>query len=223
MQHRDTKEFYEDQQVRVAPGQMAFIKEHAGNAILDVAAATGDYVAALIKDGFKAEGVDINANYVKIAQKNGLPVSVGDGSKLKFKDNSFDTVIMFELMEHIEDQKTRLKIMKEAKRVARKNVLITTPNSNHLQLLKECGLTYEHMMELDHKVFWTDELIKKETDKVFPENTIINAEEIDDRLFNQLFTLEQRTWMRRGIKLGRAGAYEPKLFFRYYVVGDATV
>lgn len=216
---RDTNKFYADQVVRVAPGQMEFIKKYAGKQVLDAAAATGDYVEALNKEGYDCTGSDLNKEYVRIAKKRKLPVVVADATKLDLKDNSVDTVILFELLEHIKDSKDRIAIMKEAKRVARKNVLITTPNSNHNELLKRCGLTYEHMMEVDHKVFFSDEQIKSDVEAAFERSEILPSEQIDDRIFEELFDLNQKKWLRRMFKVY---PYKPKLFFRYYVVGDAS-
>ncbi|TAK89111.1 class I SAM-dependent methyltransferase [Patescibacteria group bacterium] len=219
MSQRDTNKFYADQVVRVAPGQMEFIKKYAGKQILDVAAATGDYVEALNQEGYECTGSDLNKEYVAIAKKRNLPVIVADASNLKLKDNSVDTVILFELLEHIKDSQDRIAIMKEAKRVARKNVLITTPNSHHVEMLRRCGLTYEHMLEVDHKVFFTDDQIKSDVEAAFERSDIIPSEQIDNRLFEELFNLNQRKWLRRTFKFY---PYTPKLFFRYYVVGDAS-
>jgi SAM-dependent methyltransferase len=47
--------------------------------------------------------------------------------ELDFKDNSFDAVIMIELIEHLLE-KTSLKILKKAERWARKKVIVSSPN-----------------------------------------------------------------------------------------------
>jgi predicted SAM-dependent methyltransferase len=52
----------------------------------------------------------------------------GDGRKMKFKENSFDTVYSSATIEHVGSRSNQLKFVKECYRVSRKNVFITTPN-----------------------------------------------------------------------------------------------
>jgi SAM-dependent methyltransferase len=68
--------------------------------------------------GIKVTSLDIN--------KNLKPDYIGDIRKLPFKNNSFDTVCAFEVLEHIpfEDFENSLK---ELKRVSKKNVIISIP------------------------------------------------------------------------------------------------
>lgn len=219
MLDRDTKSFYTTDTPEVAPKLLEFIKLKAGHRILDAAAATGNFVATCNSLGYDCEGIDINEAYVKIAQKKGLPVNPGDASKLKFADKSFDTVLLFEVLEHIEDKQIRKKILNEAKRVAKKNVLITTPNSNHLDLLYKTGLTYEHMLDRDHKVFWNDKSIEEEIKSVFDKYTITPDEKIESRLVDELS--DSRIFRAIYRRLDRLGKASHKLYYRYYIVGEA--
>ncbi|MCL4397637.1 class I SAM-dependent methyltransferase [Patescibacteria group bacterium] len=56
-------------------------------------------------------------------------VIVGDISKLwkKFKDNSFDAVVSFDVIEHL-DKTQGWELIKQAQRIARRKVIILTPN-----------------------------------------------------------------------------------------------
>ena len=89
-----------------------------------------------------------------------------DAKNLDFPDNSFDTVLLFEVLEHVDDPSG---ILNEAKRVAKKNILITVPNCNEFLELKKFGLTYEHMLEKDHINFFArndlEELLSKNFNK----------------------------------------------------------
>lgn len=90
-----------------------------------------------------------------------------EGDDLKFPNNSFDTVLLFEVIEHVDNPHN---VLKEAKRVAKKNILIAVPNCTQFSELKaSCNLTYEHMLERDHINFFTkkdlEKLISKESKK----------------------------------------------------------
>lgn len=52
----------------------------------------------------------------------------GDARKMKFKENSFDTVYSSATIEHVGNRSNQKKFVKECYRVSRKDVFITTPN-----------------------------------------------------------------------------------------------
>jgi hypothetical protein len=52
----------------------------------------------------------------------------GDARRMKFKENSFDTVYSSATIEHVGSRTNQLKFIKECYRVSRKDVFITTPN-----------------------------------------------------------------------------------------------
>lgn len=162
--YRDSNKFYA--QLSIGQGYskslLNFCSERAGKRILDFGCATGDYCLGLGRLGFECVGVDINAKYIKIAREKGVEAFVVKGH-LPFDDNSFDTVIMFELLEHVQDPG---KILEEAKRVARKNILITVPNCGSLEILRSYGLIYDHFLEMDHNNFFT----KKDLENLLARN-----------------------------------------------------
>src|SRR5207253_7532206 len=122
-----------------------FAARHAGSSLLDLGCGFGAYSGALMKDGVACVGCDINFEYLRKASAYGLPVTNVD-SVLPFRDRSFDTVLLFEVIEHVSDLE---KVLKEAFRVARKNVLITVPNSEHMELMKANDVIYAHMLSSD--------------------------------------------------------------------------
>lgn len=217
--HRDsTGSHAQDVRTKVAPGHLAFARENAGSRVHDAAAATGDYVAALRDLGFQASGSDINGDYVAIAAARELPVVQRDASRLQMDSDSVDTVLLFELLEHLAGPDLRKRVLVEAKRVARRNVLITTPDSTHLALLEQCGLTYEHMLDRDHSVFYDEEMVRREMGQVFGSYELRHCEEIDRRILGALLPrpVVAAALALRGLRRRRA-----TLFFRYYVVADA--
>ena len=65
---------------------------------------------------------------------------------------------MFEVIEHVTDIQS---ILKEAFRVARKNVLITVPNSEDIEDMKANDVAYAHMLSSDHVHFFDPASFRK--------------------------------------------------------------
>jgi SAM-dependent methyltransferase len=118
-----------------------FAAQHAGKSILDLGCGYGAYSLALAAEGRQCVGGDVNMNYLASASVSGLPVVAVD-SVLPFPDRSFEHV------PHLEG------ILKEAFRVARRNVLVTVPNSEDLDRLQQNDVTYGHMLSSDHLHFF---------------------------------------------------------------------
>jgi len=149
---RDTNNWYKSHSNYVSEDLINFAVEHAGDSILDAGCATGEYMQKLSTLGYHCVGVDINSEFVEMATQKELEALVMDAKHLEFPDKSFDTVILFEVLEHVERPEI---VLKEAKRVARWNVLITVPNCTQFHKLRKVGLTMEHMLEKDHINFFT--------------------------------------------------------------------
>ena len=127
-----------------------FAARHAGESILDLGCGYGAYSLALKAEGRRCVGSDINLAYLKRASEGGLPVVAARGP-LPFPDKSFDTVLLLEVVEHVPEIHD---VLKEAFRVARRNVLVTVPNAEDLELLKGNDVTYAHMLSSDHVHFF---------------------------------------------------------------------
>ena len=149
---RDSKNLYTRAPVQPSRGIINFTIRHAGKRILDVGCATGAYCRRLNELGYECTGADINPEYVAKAIENDIEAYCFDAECLEFPEYSFDTVLLFEILEHARNPGS---ILKEAKRVARNNILITVPNCTGFFKLKKLGLTYEHMLETDHINFFT--------------------------------------------------------------------
>jgi Methylase involved in ubiquinone/menaquinone biosynthesis len=131
-----------------------FVLDYAthGDKILDVGGGEGAYSAELIKRGFNCVNVDLNREYIRSSRARGVDSLISSATSLALKDRSFDVVLMFETLEHIVDFERALY---EAKRVARKHILITVPNCGGYERLKLLHLTYDHFLATDHVNFFT--------------------------------------------------------------------
>ena len=188
-----------------------FARRHAGNAVLDLGCGFGAYSSALANEGLKCVGCDINLDYLRTAAKQGLPV-VSVDSALPFSDRSFDSVLVFEVLEHVGNVET---VLSEAFRVARRNVLITVPNSENIEQMKANDVTYAHMLSSDHLHFFDPEsletLLRRFSKHVYIEKS--------DPIYP--FWFVGRSLPFYGLKLlFRLGLLKPRFFSRLYAVAS---
>jgi SAM-dependent methyltransferase len=69
--------------------------------VLDVGANQGDNVELLRHRGYDAVGVEPNPRAVKVCLAKGLPVVQGTVESARFEQESFDTVILSQVLEHL--------------------------------------------------------------------------------------------------------------------------
>ena len=212
---RDTKTFYLEVRPEdvVAPGHVSFVQEHAGREILDFGCATGGYCLALSQLGFTCTGVDVNSAYVERARQRGVDVHLTEpGGSVPFADSAFDTVLLFEVLEHVENYEH---VLRESQRVARRNVLITVPNCARLDQLQAAGVVFDHMLDQDHVNFFTPELLADALGAVFPSHQIEEREFVDRALFRELLPWALRKPLAALSALGLAGRrFSYRLFAR---------
>jgi ubiquinone/menaquinone biosynthesis C-methylase UbiE len=116
-----------------------YIKE--GNSILDVGAGTGAYSIPLRDEGYDVTAVELVKQNLKYMEKANINCYQGSAVNLsKFKDNSFDIVLLFGPMYHLLTMDEKLKALEEAKRVSKKYIFIS-------YCMNEFALIYHGFME----------------------------------------------------------------------------
>lgn len=107
---------------------LAILKRFYGDKkikILDLGCGTGANMKALGKFG-EVWGVDVAVEAIGFCKKKGLTrVKLASTKKLPFKNEEFDLVTMFDVLEHVEEKET----LKEVSRILKKDgsLLITVP------------------------------------------------------------------------------------------------
>ena len=198
------------------PGEMyrafvRFARRHAGRTVLDLGCGFGAYSRELNEKGLNCVGCDINFGYLRKAKDHGLSV-VNVDSVLPFRDKAFDTVLIFEVLEHVLDVE---KVLTEAFRVARKNVLITVPNSEKIEQMKANDVTYAHMLSSDHVHFFEPESLETLLRRYATHVSI----EPSDPIYP--FWFLSRSLPFYGLKvLFRLGLLKPRFFSRLYAVAS---
>jgi ubiquinone/menaquinone biosynthesis C-methylase UbiE len=139
-----------------------------GKRILDLGCGTGYGTHILSKSAKEIIGVDIAKEAVDYAKKNyansNLRYGQMDAIQIDFEDNSFDTVVSFELFEHVHDQEM---LLRQAKRVLsddgkliistpdkeRYNASLSNPNKFHI-----CEVSEEEFRHVLSRFFVTVDL-----------------------------------------------------------------
>jgi SAM-dependent methyltransferase len=212
---RDTKNFYEQMPIDSCARQLvSFAQQHAGKEILDLGCASGNYSRRLSSLGYKVKGADVNPRYVAMARERGVDAYLIEGP-LPFPDRSFDTVIVFEVLEHLSDPDP---VILEAKRVARKNVLFTTPHCGGVAELQRNGLLFEHFADLDHKNFFTEETLRTLLERHFQR---VNVQKGDG--INPFSMIPSQGIRFVGNVLTRLKFLRPQFYFRLFAVAEVRV
>lgn len=126
---------------------------------LDVGCGTGDLVSILRTYGIDAYGVEISEHALELADKSVRPfLKHGNIVKLPYKNNEFDLVLTFDVLEHLE-RSTIKKAIDESIRVSRKFVMHKIFTSENL------WIRIFHMRDFSHlsiftKRFWRRKFIE---------------------------------------------------------------
>jgi SAM-dependent methyltransferase len=82
---------------------VAFWSEHlAGRRILDVGCGEGHLLRALLRAGYRAEGVDLNPALVERARHGGAAVACGDALQfVRERRRDFEAFVMCDFVEHV--------------------------------------------------------------------------------------------------------------------------
>jgi ubiquinone/menaquinone biosynthesis C-methylase UbiE len=110
--------------------RLDLIRQHValeGRRILDVGCGVGTYVTKFSEFSDQVYGVDIDEEKVEIASRHLKNIFLAPAEKLPFPDNTFDVILLHEVIEHVEDDRATVA---EAYRCLRPGgqVIIFAPN-----------------------------------------------------------------------------------------------
>ncbi len=113
---------------------LELLKKHhpaGGLTVLDYGCGRGESLEFFGKAGFQIVGVDVDPECVRLSTKHGKAqvLEHPDSPLDQFAPKSYDTVICFHVLEHVDNPKH---ILASLAKIARKYVLIAVPNLRYL-------------------------------------------------------------------------------------------
>ncbi len=178
-----------------------YAKENlSGKRILEIGCETGKRTVVLVKAGCKVTSLDlVDKRKPEFCGKYNFITA--DGIDLPFKNETFDSVVSFDVIEHINDDK---KVLIECRRVTKKNGLIILGTPNRLRL------SHKIRQFLGRKIIYPLEVGK---------NCIHLREYSMEELCNLVNSAELQIIKKINIWLGLVGfpgfKYFPGLFGKY--------
>jgi SAM-dependent methyltransferase len=108
-----------------------FVAPHVIGSVLDVGCGRGYGLDVIETKGSVAVGVDASLDFLRDAKARltAAPLVNASGDKLPFASGSFDSIISFDVIEHIDDDRG---FLGEIKRIAREDALIAISTPNRL-------------------------------------------------------------------------------------------
>ncbi len=124
--------------------KLDYIRRYAtGHTALDLGCGRGWYASALADAGFEVTAVD-QVNRLTDPRITLLEQPIS--TPLPFEDEAFDTVLMFDILEHLPDEEG---ILSEVARVCRGRLILSVPHAD-AGFLPRYGLTYLHYTDRTH-------------------------------------------------------------------------
>lgn len=115
--------------------------------VLDIGCWTGQFEKLAKNITKRIVGIDTNNKAIQIAQKTipNVQFKIGNALNIKFPKNSFDTVLLLEVIEHLPKNSEKL-VLKEIKKILKPNgyLILSTPNKNLLSILLDPAFLLEN-------------------------------------------------------------------------------
>lgn len=129
--------FNEDKRLNTRHGQVEFItsikyienclKKFNNPKIIDIGAGTGKYSIYLAEKGYDVTAIELVKHNLKVIEKNCKKIKTYVGNAIdlsKFNNDTFECVILFGPMYHLISKEEKIKALKEAYRITKKNGFI---------------------------------------------------------------------------------------------------
>ncbi|MDP9099699.1 MAG: class I SAM-dependent methyltransferase [Verrucomicrobiota bacterium] len=126
----------------------------AGASVVDVGCGAGAYGPPLIATGHDWLGLEANAHCCEILKRRQLPFRPVDlaAARLPCSDAEYDSAVCIEVLEHTKSPEI---FAAEIARIIRGRALFSVPNMELLPYLHDWRVVPWHLLEGDHKNFFT--------------------------------------------------------------------
>ena len=133
-----------------------------GRKVLDVGCGGGAFVHHLNQLGFETVGVDKHHDFLSLAEDQypSCDFRQADIEDLPFEDGAFDTVMCFDVLEHVDDYAA----IQELSRVASKRLVLAVPKE--CEVLAQFNITFLHYSDNTHLRYYTRESLADLIDSI---------------------------------------------------------
>ncbi len=192
-----------------------------GAKVLDVGCWTGQLYDALPSKEYKYTGIDISPDAVSQANKRFKKArwKAADAARLPFRKAEFDAVVIFEVFEHVEDERETIK---EVSRVLKKDgvLILSTPAYNLLSILSDPAyflMNHRHYKEQKIRQFLTSDF---KIDKIWKKGGFIYVSMyLTQMLFKHLLKTTMPSFIQNAWNiLSSAEFNNTEGFLGYYLV-----
>ena len=134
--------------------------------VVDVGCGAGAYGPPLIADGHTWMGLEVNDYCAELLARRNLPFRKAEaGAPFPCTDQEFDDAICIEVLEHIPEPEA---FLAELARVTRYRTLFSVPNMEVIPYFSDHNAVPWHMLEADHKNFFTRSSLRELLLKHYP-------------------------------------------------------
>jgi SAM-dependent methyltransferase len=146
------------------------------SSVLDVGCGAGAYGPALIAAGHHWTGLEVNPDCLELLEQRGLPFrrTVRGTERFPCGDEEFDEAICIEVLEHVEHPEP---FLGEISRIICRRALFSVPNIEVIPYFKDWETVPWHMLEGDHKNFFTRTSLHKLLAPHFPRVEVLSYSE----------------------------------------------
>lgn len=132
--------------------------------ILDVGCGIGAFGRVLAPEGYDWTGCEVREDFCATVRAVGLRAEAVVGTKLPFDDGSFGSALCIEVLEHIDDFNA---FLAEIRRVVTRRAVFSVPNFESIPVMSANYAIPWHMLESDHKNFFTRQSLATTLETVF--------------------------------------------------------
>ena len=132
----------------------------SGKRLLDLGTASGYFLDVANRNGYAAEGIEINSSAVKEGQERGRKIKHADILKSGYPDESFDAVTAFDFFEHLPQDKLRDYFSAIRKMLAKGGVLAIITVNTASWWAKIFGRKWHTFLPPEHLSYFSDKNIR---------------------------------------------------------------
>lgn len=133
---------------------------NSGRRLLDLGAASGYFLDIAGRNGYSAEGIELNPSAVKEGRERGRKIKLADILKSDYPNNAFDAITAFDFFEHLPHDKLKDYILTIRKLLGENGVLAIITVNTASRWAKIFGKKWHTFLPPEHISYFSDKNIR---------------------------------------------------------------